>query len=101
MEPIQWIVAIFLVLGGYEVGKNQNQQTNIVEPSKSIVSDAPVFERGIYYKTDQGYYISDLSPSPMYALGCERPLYLTDLSIPANENQSREVTEYTIPCEIK
>lgn len=101
MEPVEWIIGLVLLLGGYELWDKVEtaEGTSGAVIKQTVVSIEPVFERGRYYKTADGYYISDLSPKPLIADGCERLVLTTDLSAPRVDDQQIKVTEVDIPCE--
>ncbi|WP_444928297.1 hypothetical protein ACJJI4_24015 (plasmid) [Microbulbifer sp. TRSA002] len=101
MEPIEWIVGLVLLFGGYELwnkdGPDENTTATVIE--QTVVSDEPLFERERFYKTVDGYYISDLSPKPLIADGCERSFLITDLSVARANDEQIKVTEVEIQCE--
>ncbi|MCG8612258.1 MAG: hypothetical protein MI864_17180 [Pseudomonadales bacterium] len=102
MEPFEWIIGLALLLGGYEILTDEKQDEPIVSNAvkeQSIVSDIPVFERGRYYRTGDGYFISNLTPALQKADGCDRPILTTDLTEPQIEDDHIQVTEVYIVCE--
>lgn len=101
MEPVEWIIGLVLIFGGYELWSKEesSEATTPAVIEQAVVSDKPVFERGRFYKTDEGYYISDLSPKPLLADGCERPVFTTDLSVARATDEQIKVTEVDIQCE--
>lgn len=102
MEPVEWIVGLVLLIGGYELwGKEEPQEPVAVEvvTEQSIVSDEPLFERGRYYRTKDGYYISNLTPAPQKVDGCDRPVLTADLTAPRGDEGQIQVTEVDMECE--
>lgn len=102
MEPVEWIVGLVLFIGGYELwGKDEPKEPVVVEvvQEEPVVSDVPVFERGRYYKTGEGYYISNLTPARQKIEGCDRPVLTADLTAPRNDDGEIRVTEVDIACE--
>lgn len=100
MEPVEWVIGLILLFGGYEVfGKDKKDEPVEVVQDVSIVSEDPVFERGRFFKTPDGYYISDLSPKPEQIEGCESPLLTADLTKLRDQEDAIEVTEIDVSCE--
>lgn len=101
MEPVEWIIGLVLIFGGYELWNKEEsaEATSATVIKQTMVSEKPVFERGRFYKTDEGYYISDLSPEPLLADGCERPVLTADLSVARANDGQIKVTDVDIQCE--
>ena len=101
MEPVEWIIGLVLLFGGYELLNDDEQEQPIVAEvvqEQSIVSDEPVFERGRFYKTGEGYFISNLTPVPQKVDGCDRPVLTADLTAPRTDGDQIQVTEVDIVC---
>ena len=49
--------------------------------------------------TDYGYYISNLTPKPVQAQGCDMPILTADLSAPRSEDGGIYITEIDVECE--
>jgi hypothetical protein len=101
MEPVELFVGFILIFGGYElISNDKNESVSIEEVQKvSVVSDAPVFERGRFFKTIDGYYISNLTPARLKVEGCDRPILTADLTAPRVDNEEIQVTEVDMACE--
>ena len=102
---MELIVALIMFVGGYELSDFlesegepavTQEMTVIVE---AIPSLSPVFERGLYFKSTEGYYISDLSPVPEKVEGCERPVLIADLSEPLQDGAKMNVQVVHMSCE--
>ena len=101
MEPVEWIIGLVLLFGGYELLNDDEQEQPIVAEvvqEQSIVSDEPMFERGHFYKTVEGYFISNLTPVPQKVDGCDRPVLTADLTAPRTDGDQIQVTEVDIVC---
>lgn len=102
MEPVEWIIGIILLFGGYEALKKDEPVVTppvvVVEPTP-LISSTPIFQRGRYYRTEAGYYISNLTPEPQAADGCADPILTADLSPRGVEGKPIEVSEAVIDCE--
>jgi hypothetical protein len=104
MEPIQLFIGFLLITGGISL-MNSDDSESIEENGpmmvveSSVVSDKPVYKRGIYYRTSQGYYVSNLTPKPKAIDGCERSVLTADLSSPRSDGDSIQVTEHRVECE--
>lgn len=61
MEPVSWIIALALLIGGYELLDDDKPEED--EGNTVIVSETKAFKKGVYYKTEDGYFITDLSVS--------------------------------------
>lgn len=56
MEPIEWIIILSLIFGGHELLEKHNEEKDGV-----IVVENALYERGKYFKSDEGYFVSNLS----------------------------------------
>ena len=107
MEPIEWIVGFVLFIGSYELWvKEEPQELVAVAPvavetitEQSIVSVEPLFERDRYYRTEDGYFISNLTPTPKNVSGCDRSVLTADLTTVGRDEGQIQVTEVDIECE--
>ena len=83
----------------YEASKQQpvHQDPVVVIEEPEIVSDEPAFEKGRFYQTGNGYYISDLSPQKELPEGCSNSLLTADLSEP-RESENLDVIEVDVKC---
>lgn len=70
---MEWVIAFILIVGGVELANNEkkdNTKSEAIEEVKMQDADVlaveknPIFARGRYYKDDNGYFVSDLSPEP-------------------------------------
>jgi hypothetical protein len=59
MEPIEWFLVMSLIVGGNEWWEKHEKNKDGV-----IVVEKPLYQRGKFYKNEDGYYISNLSPKP-------------------------------------
>ena len=69
------------------------QMLTISEPNE------PAFQRGKYYKSDDGFYISNLTPASVMVDGCDMPINTADFSAPRAENGDMYITEVDVECE--
>lgn len=100
MEPVGWIIGIVLLFGGYELVNKEVQEEPISElvEEHTIVSDVPVFERGRYFNTGNGYYISNLTPEKIKPDGCDLPILTADLTSPRTDEGQIQVTKVDNVC---
>ena len=100
MEPVGWIVGLALLFGGYELINKEvpSESVEEVTQEQTVVSDEPVFERGRYFNTSDGYYISNLTPEPIKPDGCDRPVLTADLSTPRTDEGEIQVTKVDNVC---
>jgi len=97
---MEWVIGLLLFWGGHELGSHNGEKDVVIEREiESTVSTEFIFKRGRYYKTDAGYYISNLTPKPQKAIGCDRPVLIADLtgSLPAADKM--KVTEVQMECD--
>ena len=102
MELFGLIVGLVLVIGGYERWEKEEPKEAVaaeIVTEQPIVSVEPLFERGRYYRTKDGYYISNLTPAPQKVDGCDRPVLTADLTAPRGDGGQIQVTEVDIECE--
>ena len=93
------IVLALLLLGwgGFEVYESKQEVAALEEQQAAFEKELAVIKAQqkkleyIYapgkYIPHEGYYISNLSPTPQKAEGCDSPLLTTDLSKPRSEGQ--------------
>lgn len=100
MEPVEWIVGLVLLFGGYELINKDAPSEPVVEviQEQTVVSDEPVFERGRYFNTGDGYFISNLTPAPVKPDGCDRPVLTADLTSPRTGEGQIQVTKVDNVC---
>lgn len=101
MEPAGLIIG-FLLFFGYSllsVDSPQNVQTAQVEVEHPQVTTVNVFERGRFYRSTEGYYISNLTPEPELVKGCELPVLIADLNATRTADAQLQVTEIDVGCE--
>lgn len=103
------IVIIALLFGGVELYKAEEKrdmarQEQAVEAAVAEVEaeyqeklEKRVYARGEYYEQD-GYYISNLSPVPVKADGCDMPVLTSDLSQPRKEGDMA-VSSVKVGCQ--
>lgn len=102
MEPVEWIVGLVLFIGGYELWAQEEPQEPVemeIVTEQSLVSVEPLFERGRYYRTEDGYYISNLTPAPRKVDGCDQPVLTAGLTAPRSDEGQIQVTKIDIECE--
>ena len=95
---------LFILLtcwGGYELFSGDTMVTQTEDTA--LIEVAPqarksVYARGEYYRSENGYLISDLSKPSIAVLGCHRPILTSDLSSPSTQ-EKRVVTAVTVSCE--
>jgi len=102
---MELIVALIMFVGGYELSDYlESEDEPAVTQEMTVVVEAPpslspVFERGRYFKSAEGYFISDLSPAPEKVEGCERPVLTADLSEPLQDGAKMYVQVVKMSCE--
>lgn len=104
---MEWVIVFILIIGGVEVGKRgdlKGESTSVSESKVVATSDTAVlvkeavFARGRYYRHQNGYFISDLSPRPVYV--CTPEVLVADLkNRPSPDDQHLEVTTHKANCE--
>lgn len=104
MEPIGWIALITLLFGGYHLSSDDDtkvvyEEVMQVEEKQQLVSETPVFERGKYFQSGQGYYVSNLSPVKKKIEGCDSPILTTDLSVSRKQGELMPIDIVLIQCE--
>lgn len=87
-----WLIT-FLIVSGCSTLGNNHQDKEYSEIEK------PAYQRGSYFMTDYGYYISNLTPKPVQAQGCDMPILTADLSAPRSEDGGIYITEIDVECE--
>lgn len=100
MDPVGWIVGLAILFGGYDLISEDELKEQAAEAvqEQTIVSEAPVFERGRYFKSSDGYFISNLTLAPVKPDGCDSPILTADLTSPRINDGQIRVTEVTIVC---
>jgi len=103
MEPIGWVALLSLLFGGYHLSQDDKStvviEEIIVQQDDQLVSQTPVYKRGRYYNTGQGYYVSNLSPEEEKIDGCDTPILTADLSAPRKQNELMSIDTVQIQCE--
>ena len=101
------LIIALLVFGASEDEGVQIEDTDTVVQTEEIVeqeimtgnvSAVPVFTRGQYYKSENGYYISDLSIKPSIASKRNCSVLVADLSQTHQANNKTLVTEVKTDC---
>ena len=100
---MEWILVPLLVWGGYEWGSydeslEHGAPATVINQQTLVENQTSTYERGKYYKTQQGYYISNLQPKPKKDEGCDRSIIVADLSEPNNAEEKISVTEIQMTC---
>lgn len=87
MEPLTFIFAYILIIGGFEsISQTENVVKPVVHEEPSIISETPIFEHKRFYRSKYGYFISNLDSSD------ECDVYTKDLTDNAAEVEC-EVTK--------
>lgn len=86
------LMPLLAVTGCSTLGSNQ-------QDVDYTVIEKPAYQRGSYFKTSNGYYISNLTPAPVKAEGCDMPILTADLSAPRSEDGDIFITEVDVECE--
>ena len=90
-KKILFLLPLVAITGCTTTGSQQI--LTISEPNE------PAFQRGKYYKSDEGFYISNLTPAPVMALGCDTPINTADFAAPRSEDGDMFITEVDVECE--
>lgn len=96
MELIGLLIGMILFITGNDVIENNKPQQ---EASYIETIEEPVYQRGRYFKSEDGYYISNLTPKPVVADGCDLPILTADLSVPRSEKGHIYITEVDVECD--
>jgi len=91
-KGILWIIPLLAMSGCSTFGSNTQEM-------EYTVIEKPVYQRGSYFKTSRGYYISNLTPAPMQAEGCDIPILTADLSAPRSDGGDIYITEVEVECD--
>jgi len=94
---MEWLIVVTLIIFGANQMAEEEPPVVEVVPDP-IVSTTPVYERGRYYKTHKGYFVSNLTPAPDKADGCDRPILTANLDQPRSSD-SLDVKEIQLNCE--
>lgn len=95
---MEWLILVTLIFFGAEELISEDEPEVVVLP-EPIVSTEPVYVRGRYYKTEQGYFVSNLTTEPAKAEGCDRPVLTANLSEPRYGAHDLNITEVAMSCE--
>lgn len=102
MGAFEWILAVALIGGGsywFWPEEETADPTPIAHvEDASLMSETPIFERGRYYRSAEGYLISNLTPEAGQFDGCERSVLTADLTA-TREGGAIEVQEVAVGCE--
>ncbi len=103
MEPITMAGLFVVAVGGsmyFNAVDAEAPESAVaqVEGAVEVSSANPTFARGVFIRTDNGYYISNLSPQPIKAEGCDQPVLVADLSQPRSA-EPRDVSSVMVNCE--
>jgi len=102
MEPILMVSAFILFVGG-DILINDQSAPDIRDSEQSshielVRKNAAVgYERGYFAWSDDGYYISNLTPEPIQPEGCDKPVLVSDLSVPKS-GQTLPVESVDLGC---
>lgn len=92
IKRVPWLIPLLAVSGCSTLGNNpQDMEYTVIKK--------PAYQRGSYLKTGNGYYISNLTPEPVQAEGCDMPILTADLSAPRSEDSDIDITEVDVKCE--
>lgn len=104
---MEWVIVFILIIGGVEIAKGDGEKgesTSMAEAEAVTASDTStvdkeaVFARGRYYRHQNGYFISDLSPEPLHV--CSPEVLVADLkNRPSPDDQDLEVAVHKANCE--
>lgn len=97
---MEFLLALVIAWGGaswYSSSDDAQRQAMAEQAAAEALRREPVFARGKYIR-QEGYVISDLSPAPVLAAGCEQPVLTTDLSTPRSEDAVVEVSIVAVEC---
>lgn len=103
MEPVT-LAGIFVVAVGGSMYFNSadedlsDKTAAQVEDVGEYSTESQSFARGVFIRTDNGYYISNLSPEPVTAEGCDQPVLVADLSQPRSK-ETMDVSPVMVDCE--
>lgn len=101
MEPITMVSLFVLTIGADKLFRDDIDAPVQPEPvTEQIVEESPEpeFKRGVFFRTDAGYYISNLSPEPVEVPGCNQPVLVADLTKPHEQKTIREVQTVQVGC---
>ncbi len=60
MEPIEWIIILTLIFGGHEVHEKYERDKDGV-----VVIEKPEYKKGKYFRSEEGYYVTNLQAAPI------------------------------------
>lgn len=90
MFVLDWIAGVLIFLSGYEIwGATQTDEAQL-EPAQVHISSEPVFKKGIYYRSKDGYFISNLSADSSTPSPCASMLSISDHGVPNVEEVQSE-----------
>lgn len=90
-KRILFLIPLVVIIGCTTTGN---------QPALTISeTNEPAFQRNKYYKTTEGYYISNLTQAPAVADGCDAPILTADFSAPRSEQGDIFITEVDVECE--
>jgi len=91
-KGILWPIPLLAVTGCSTFNSNPQE-------IEYTVIEKPAYQRGSYFKTNRGYYISNLTPAPVQAEGCDTPILTADLSAPRSDSDDIYITEVEVECD--
>lgn len=91
MEPVEWFIGLVLLFGGAELWERNKSAEHENNTDREIVSAEPVYTKGRYFLSDQGYYITDLSSEPPREVECDVAANSVDL--PASNSDREDGSE--------
>lgn len=92
IKRIPWLIPLLVLSGCTTLGNNP-------QDTEYTVIKEPAYQRGNYFNTGNGYYISNLTPEPVQAEGCDMPIMTADLSAARSEDEDIYITEIDVKCE--
>ena len=93
---MEFIIAAVIAFGAYQWGASSESEQMHAHPSLNEPTTEQVLAPS-YIKQD-GYYIKDLTVSPVPPNGCNEPLLTTNLVEPAQDG-IRSVSSVNVSCE--
>ena len=96
MEPVEWFIGLVLLFGGAELWDRNKSAENENNTDRVIVSAEPVYTKGRYFLSDQGYYITDLSSEPSQEFECDDTAYSADRPVTNSDREDGSVVDGVI-----
>jgi hypothetical protein len=96
MEPVEWFIGLVLLFGGAELWERNNSAEHVNNTDREIVSAEPVYTKGRYFLSDQGYYITDLSSEPSQEVECNDTANAADQPVSNSVSEDGSVVDGVI-----